>query len=264
MRLTICTHNLTRHPRGISKFILPSPNPFLFNAGAVRLRQVRFCVAVHKECDRKHIAVCGLMAHTLACLALYSREIRAATLVRAGKATLGRTRGFGAGAVVGTIIPATVVSMGTGVMVKSIIAPKSAIAASGTITSGQMIEWPSSRITIAFYPKHPWIGSLNVKGRVVIRRPFPKRVVAKNTMDPRMSDIPDPSSGIEMEHGSDPAETKEGGKKAVVILVPKNVDMRLDCGDDIRVFRRCDSMKEHVSPGPWVDEDMLFSEEAEV
>ncbi len=185
-------------------------------------------------------------------------------LVWAGKATLGMTRGFGAGVVVRTIIPATVVSMGTGVTVTSIIAPESVIAASGTIASGQTIEWPSSRITIVFYPKHPWIGSLNVKGRVVIRQPFPKGVVPKNTMDPRMSDVPDPSSGVEMEHGSDPAETKVGGKKAVVILVPKNIDMRLDCGDDVRIFGRCDSTKEHVSPGPWVDEDMLFSKEAEV
>ncbi len=264
MRLTICTHNLTRHPSGVSEFILPSRNPFLFDAGAVRLRQVRFRVAVHKECGRKHIAVCGLMAYMLARLALYSREIQAATLVRAGKATLGRTRGFGAGAVVGTIIPTMVVSMGTGVTVTSIIAPKSAIAASGTITSGRTIKWPSSRITIVLYPKHPWIGSLNVKGRVVVRQPFPKRVVAKNMMDPRMSDVPDPSSGIKMEHGSNPAETKVGGKKAVVILVPKNVDMQLDCGDDVRVFGRCNSTKEHVSPGPWVDEDMLFSKEAEV
>ncbi len=54
--------------------------------------------------------------------------------------------------------------------------------------------------------KYLRIRSLNVKGWVVVRQPFPKLVTTKHTMDPRLPNVLGPGLGIVVEHVGDSAE----------------------------------------------------------
>ncbi len=118
MRLAIRLHKLAGHPTRAPEFFLPASKPVLFDYRSLRIRQVGLGVLIHKESDRKHVAIGGLVSDALACIALHRGQEGATAFVRAGKSTLRRARGSASSTIDPSIISSVVVAAVIGVAIR--------------------------------------------------------------------------------------------------------------------------------------------------
>ncbi len=129
-------------------------------------------------------------------------------MVRAGKSTLGRTRGMATSLIVAAVFSLAVISAGIGVAIMSVRAVVCATPTCITVAAVYPIKVLSSAHILSFDPKDPEAQALNVKGWVVIRRPIPKPITSVHTMNPRLADVPDPSLGILVKHVCNTVKTE--------------------------------------------------------
>jgi hypothetical protein len=106
-------------------------------------------------------------------------------------------------------------------------------------------------ILISVKAMESWGVALEVaEGCFVILRSIPRGIHTCHTVDPRGVQVPDAMFCIIVDQRSNAVQSQVVGEYTIIIRVAVGVDACLQIGDNVGIFRGCDSAKEYIAAIP--------------